>query len=304
MTQHSAYVWHALHCRWQCTHSITPNHSIYDVTSISGMTTQPLYQTLHPLYLCHHTITTDISPILYDITPTFWVTLYELYITSHPILMSSHHCTYDTTASIYEIPSSMRATYALNLLYHSHYLCHHTHCIDIITSTLYDITLAICVGSFALYKTSYPHCFTSNHHFDDITPTILDIVSTVSVSSQQLYWYHSHYLYDITSSICETFCPLYLWHHTHYVWHHNPLCWLHHTRHMYDIICTTEDVTSTLSLQATIAMTSHPLRDDITHPVSDIAPNVSLSSQTLHWYHTHFFMRSYPLYVWHHMHYI
>ena len=28
-----AYVWHPLHCRWQRTHSITPNHSIYDVTS-------------------------------------------------------------------------------------------------------------------------------------------------------------------------------------------------------------------------------------------------------------------------------
>ena len=25
MVQHSAYVWHALHCRWQCNHSITPN---------------------------------------------------------------------------------------------------------------------------------------------------------------------------------------------------------------------------------------------------------------------------------------
>ena len=68
-------------------------------------------------------------------------------------------------------------------------------------------------------------------------------------------------MYDITSSICETFCPLYLWHRTHYVWHHKPLCWLHHTRHMYDIICTTEDITSSLSLQATIFMTSHPLQE-------------------------------------------
>ena len=40
------------------------NHSIYDVTSTSGMTSDPLYQTLHPLYFCQH----NLSP---DITPTF-----------------------------------------------------------------------------------------------------------------------------------------------------------------------------------------------------------------------------------------
>ena len=67
-------------------------------------------------------------------------------------------------------------------------------------------------------------------------------------------------MYDITSSICETFCPLFLWHHTQYVWHHKPVCCLHHTRRMYDIICATEDVTSTLSHQVTIFMTSHPLQ--------------------------------------------
>ena len=137
---------------------------------------------------------------------------------------------------------------------HPLYRQHHTH-------TFYDITLAICVASFALNNTTQPHFLTSNHHFEDITATILDIVSTVSVSSHQLYWwYNSHYMYDITSSICETVCPLYLWHCTHYVWYHNPRCWLHHTLHMYDIICTTEDVTSTLPLQATTFMTSHPLQ--------------------------------------------
>ena len=71
--------------------------------------------------------------------------------------------------------------------------------------------------------------------------------------SQPLYvWYHIQY--------SETFCPLYLWHHIHYVWQHNPVCWLEHTRYMCDIMCTTEDITSTLSQQATIFMTSHPLQ--------------------------------------------
>ena len=196
---------------------------------------------------------------------------------------------------------------------HSQYLCHLTHCIDNITPTLFMISHTPCVALFALYKTSQPHFLTSNHHFEDITPTILDIVSTVSVSSHQLYqWYHSHFMFDITSSICETFCLLYLWHCMHYVWHHNPLCWLHHTRHIYDIICTTEDVKSTLSLQATIFMTSHPLQawhhtpcirhctncifvittsPLISHPLLyDITPTICVTSHAL-------YITSYPLLI-------
>ena len=152
--------------------------------------------------------------------------------------------------------------YSLNLWHRCHYLCHHTHFIDSITPTLFMTSHWPYVWNRLHYTRHHSLTFlTSHHHLEDITPTILDIVSTLSVSSQQLYrWHHSHYMYDITSSICETFCPLYLWHHIHYVWQHNPVCWLHHTWHMYDIICTTEDVTSTLSHQDTIFMTSHPLQ--------------------------------------------
>ena len=56
-------------------------------------------------------------------------------------------------------------------------------------------------------------------------------------------------------------------------------------------------------------MTWHPLCDknhsiyDVTS-TSDITPTVFLSSQPLHWYHTHFWMTSHPPYLWHHMHYI
>ena len=97
MTQHCAYVWHPLHCRWQCTHSITPKHSIY-VTSSSGRTAQPLYQTSHPLYLCHHTVSTDISPtFLWHHAHILCDIIWTIYITSHPILMSSHYSTYDIT---------------------------------------------------------------------------------------------------------------------------------------------------------------------------------------------------------------
>ena len=101
---------------------------------------------------------------------------------------------------------------------------------------------------------------TSNHHFEDITPSILDIMSMVSVItptlsliSQPLYvWYHIQYMWDSLSTILMTSYPLCM--------ATQPCVWLHHTQHMNDMICATEDVTSTLSHQATISMTSHPLQ--------------------------------------------
>ena len=73
---------------------------------------------------------------------------------------------------------------------------------------------------------------------------------------------------------------------------------------MCDILCTADDITSILSHKTTVFMMSHPIRHDITPPVSVIAPTVSLSSQPLRWYHTQFRMISHPPSVWHHMHYV
>ena len=44
------------------------------------------------------------------------------------------------------------------------------------------------------------------------------------------------------------------------IWHHNKVFWWHHTRHMCDIICTTDDITLSLSHQITVFMISHPLQ--------------------------------------------
>ena len=102
----------------------------------------------------------------------------------------------------------------------------------------------------------------------------------------------------IIYSIHVTSYPLYLRHDIHYVWQHNTVCCWYHTRHMCDIICTT--------------VISHPLyhtksqylwchihcKHDITHTVSHIAPTVSLSLQTLHWFHTD----TIPTSVWHYTH--
>ena len=107
LTPHSAYVWHPLHYRWHHIPSITPKHSIYDVTSTSGMTLHQLFQISQPLYLCHHNLSTDI-------TPTFVChhthsmcdnicTPYNIIL----LLMLSRCCTFDITNSIYETTSIM-----------------------------------------------------------------------------------------------------------------------------------------------------------------------------------------------------
>ena len=90
MSPHSAYVWHTLHCRWHHIHSITPNHSIYDITSTSGMTSHLLYQTLHPLYLCHHNRSTDITPtFVWHHTHLLCDIIYTIYnITSNPYVIT------------------------------------------------------------------------------------------------------------------------------------------------------------------------------------------------------------------------
>ena len=92
----------------------------------------------------------------------------------------------------------------------------------------------------------------------------------------------------------------------------HPVYVRHSAHYIYDIISTMYDNTTlcvdyttlgTCMISFALQKTSHPLyhtkpqslwlhihfRQAITHPVSGITPTVSLSSQPLHWYHTHFF---------------
>ena len=137
ITQHSAHVWPHLHCRRCHIHCITPSHNLYDFTTTSDMTSHPLYQTSHKLYLFHHNLSTDI-------TPTFaW---------------HNTHYMCDIICTIYNIIFTVYVTTLLNLWQHNldiwnhtqyavqniHYpcditvisLCHHTHCIESITPSL------------------------------------------------------------------------------------------------------------------------------------------------------------------------
>ena len=132
---------------------------------------------------------------------------------------------------------------------------------------MYVIRASIYMTPYALHMTSYP-LFMTSHHFiydvksaiSNITSSLSDLTSTVSVKSQPLYqWYHSNPMYDLMYSIHVTSGLQYLWHYVHYVWQHSTVWVWYHTRHMYDIICTTDDITSTLSHQTPIFMMSHPL---------------------------------------------
>ena len=160
------------------------------------------------------------------------------------------------------------------------------------------------------------------------------------MSSQYLYvWHHTHYIWHHIHSLWhhatlfKTSSPLYLCNHTHSTNYITAtICMISHTVYMwhpihyiYGIISSMYDNTTLCVLDTTLGicvtsialqMISHTLfhtkpqylwchihfRHDITPTISDTAPSVSLSSQPLHWYHTHFFMTSYPLYMWHHMH--
>ena len=124
--------------------------------------------------------------------------------------------------------------------------------------------------------------------------------------------HHTKSFDDITATICMISHQLYVRHSVLNIYDIVPI--------MYDITMLCVDYT-TLGLCMTsfvLQNTSNPLyhtkpqylwlhnpfKHDITLPVSDITPTVSLSSQPLHWYHTHFCMTWHPLHVWHHMHYI
>ena len=137
-----------------------------------------------------------------------------------------------------------RATYTLSMWHHSCYSVsshplywqHHT-------QSLYDITLAICMASFALYKTTHPHFMTSNHHFYDITPAVFDIVSTLSLSSHPCIdditptvFMRSHPMYMTTSyPLYITTYALDMWHHSHCICVSHQLFPWYHTLCMYNI---------------------------------------------------------------------
>ena len=137
ITSHSANVWHLFHYRRSHIHSVTPSHNLYDFTSISGMTSHSLYHTSDQLYLCHHNLSTDITPtfVWYH---THYIcdiicTIYNIISTAYVITLL---CLWQHNLNIWS-----HIQYAVQNIHHPfditvNSLCHHTHCFESITPTL------------------------------------------------------------------------------------------------------------------------------------------------------------------------
>ena len=136
ITSHSAHIWHLLHYRRRRIHSVTPSHNLYDFTSTSGMTSHALYQTSHQLYLCHHNLSSDITPT-FEWHHTHYIcdiicTIYN--ITSTPYVITLL-CLWQHNLDIWS-----HIQYAVQNIHHPFditvtSLCHHTHCFQSITPT-------------------------------------------------------------------------------------------------------------------------------------------------------------------------
>ena len=188
---------------------------------------------------------------------------------------------------------------------------------------MYDITATICMTSYALHMTSHPLFNITplyvSHQVHYIVPhihCICVITPTLSMILQPLYGcicvITPTLSMNITATLWMISHPVIMWRPIHYIYYI--------LLTLYDIKTVCVDYT-TLDIYMTsfaIRKTSHPLyhkkpqylwchihfRHDIKSTVSDMTPIVSLSSQTFHWYHTHFCVTSNPLCVRHHMHYI
>ena len=203
--------------------------------------------------------------------------------------MTSYHCVYimANTMSMTSFPLYMMShtlcvrKHKLYIWLETHSICHHIYCIchdthsfEPITPTMQDITGGICMPSYALSMTSYPH-------FMSTILSIYDITCTVFMTSHALYMTchllcvisHSLYVWLLTMTVSMTKHTLHLW-HISFIWHHTQ---------RYDnpnIVC-------------------------FTTTMSDITPTVSVSSHPMYQlYQTQCSMTSQLLYVQHLMHHL
>ena len=176
---------------------------------------------------------------------------------------------------------------------------------------MYVITASICMIPKALPMTSHPLFMKSHHFFMTSSPLYLTS-HPVYLTTPPLYLCnHTHSINDITAMLCMVSHTIHMWYPIHYIYD------IISTMYYNTTLCVVDTTLGICVISFALQMISHPLyhtkpqylwchfhfRHDITSPVSDIAPTVSLSSQPLHWYHTQFWMISHPP-VWHHMHYI
>ena len=158
----------------------------------------------------------DMASGVYDITFTLCVTshnacisdiihsmvmTYPLYIGSHKVLWPHNNCV---------------TSQPLCLSSHPLYLCHHTQWINFIKSSVCMTSQPLCVWHYMQYMWHHMHSLDVTslyvwHQVHSIWPQF----QWISVITPPYWWYHSHYMYDLMSSIYVTSYPLYLWHNIH-----------------------------------------------------------------------------------------
>ena len=198
----------------------------------------------------------------------------NLYRITRSLMKTQPLCNFIATMS--DFTSRVSTSQPLTVWYHVHYMWHHIHNLGPHTT--------LCKRSGPLYLTSLP-----------------------------LYLcHHKHRIDDITANIWMTSHPVYLYHHIHNI------CGIVSTKYDITILCVDDATLGICMTSFALQMTSPPLYHtksdylwchihfghDNTAPVSDITPTVSMSSNTLQWHLTRFFITSYPPSVWHHMNYI
>ena len=275
---------------------MTSHHTIYDITCTVFMTSLPGYLKWRPPYLCHH------NDFIDGLRPTVCMTSHAPYVC---------HLIHSTQCHIHSLWLHTIVDVTLNPLHSWHHtpcIWNHTHgntnVISAIWPTISNTTSTVSVSSKPGYHKHH------THSLNDITHTIVVTSYSVCMLSQQLFMILYPSIYNITPSIFMISYPICTL---------SPYCFHDNTTTIPGISPTIFDTTATVSVSShrwhthlyrciALSMTLHPLyhtklqylwchihfRHDITPPVSDMAPTVSLSSQPLQWYLTHF--------EWHHTH--
>ena len=252
-TPHPAYVRHPLHCRWHHIHSITPNHSIYDVTSTSGMISQPLYQTLHTLYLSHHTLSADITP------RSEW---------------PQTHLLCDIICTIYNITSNLYVITLLYLWHHNLYIWNHIQYVGQNIHYTGDITATICVLTPTVYTTSHQLILWHHTlHMCGIVCIIQHIIASLLDFKPTFWEHHTHYIRHHAHCICVITCTVLMISHKLYFWDH--IC--HISRH--HIPCIRHDSN---------CMPSNHFIHDTRFPIYDITSRDYDMSSPYMWQHSHY----------------
>ena len=276
MTSHSPYVWHCLPYTRHHILTLWPQSTVF-------MSSHTLYLTSCPLYLCHNTHSFD------DITPFIGMTAHPLYVQynityirhhthilwDHTTLCITSHALFpDITPSISDTTSTLSvSSRPVHQLYH--------------TSSLYDITHTLCMTLQSVCMTSHEH-FMMSHR--------------IGMTSHTVCLWHLKNIYDINAT---TFMKHnYTWHHTHYIWHHSHCICAGTSAVSIDHNSFGSFPLGTHMTSYTLYVTSQSHFMTSFLSIYDITATAFIILDPLHMTSPPGFMRSRPLSLWHHRHYL